>query len=112
MISLSSHTRPEHVGQDRSVLRTFHCPAGEAVFRTVGETYQDVARRILPDILIEDDCESIGGESHMIFPHLRPELQARVRSIVVKEFEGIDHLPDNLDALYNFKRPEGAKEDV
>ncbi len=111
IVYVSSHKRPEHVEQDKSVLQAFHFPPGEVVFREGGETYQDVAERILPDMLIEDDCESIGGEPQMIFPHLRPELRASMRSIVVKEFEGIDHLPDDLAALRDFKRPD-AKENV
>ncbi len=76
-------------------------PEGPVYYRQNGESYQDVAGRILPDLLIEDDCESIGGEPHMTYPHLPAELQARVKSIVVKEFEGIDHLPDVLHDLLN-----------
>jgi len=53
----------------------------------------------MPDILIEDDCESIGGESEMIYPHIREDLKQKIKSIVVKEFQGIDHLPDSLTAL-------------
>lgn len=57
--------------------------------------------RILPDILIEDDCESIGGDAEMIYPHLKAEMRGGIISLVVKEFEGIDHLPDNLAMLTN-----------
>jgi hypothetical protein len=56
-----------------------------------------------PGILIEDDCESIGGEPEMTFPQLQPELQASITSIVVKEFGGIDHLPDDLAVLKAWK---------
>jgi hypothetical protein len=99
LIYISSQKRPEQVEQDQAVLNTFHFPAGQVVFRASGETYQDVAERLVPDVLIEDDCESIGGPPEMISPHLRPELQARITSIVVKEFEGIDHLPNDLTGL-------------
>ncbi|HZS79338.1 MAG TPA: hypothetical protein VFA41_22185 [Ktedonobacteraceae bacterium] len=99
IIYISSHKRPEHVEQDQTVLNTYHFPHGQVVFREYGETYQDVIERILPDILIEDDCESIGGEQEMMYPHLRPEIQARIRAIIVKEFEGIDHLPDDIGML-------------
>jgi len=58
-----------------------------------------VAERVMPDILIEDDCESIGGESEMTYPHIREDLKQKIKSIVVKEFQGIDHLPDSLTAL-------------
>jgi hypothetical protein len=89
IIYLSSHKRPEHVEQDRAVLATYHFPHGQVVFRGPGETYQDVAERVLPHVLIEDDCESIGGPPEMISPYLRAELQARIISIVVKEFETV-----------------------
>jgi hypothetical protein len=103
LIYLSSHKRPEHVELDQVVLTTSDFPAGQVVFRSPGESYQDLAERVLPDVLIEDDCESIGGEQEMIFPRLRPALQERIISIVVKEFEGIDHLPDDLIALENLR---------
>jgi hypothetical protein len=61
-----------------------------------------VAERTLPDILIEDDCECIGGESEMTYPHIRQELKSMIKSIVVKEFSGIDHLPDALSELKDF----------
>ena len=52
----------------------------------MGEEYKDVAERVMPDVLIEDDCESIGGEIEMSYPHIKDELRARIRSVVVKEF--------------------------
>ena len=64
-----------------------------------GEAYKDVAERVMPDILIEDDCESIGGEVEMTYPHIREDLKPKIKSIVVKEFQGIDHLPDLLAEL-------------
>jgi hypothetical protein len=93
------HRKPEHVAKDAAVLERFGFPAGEIFFRQPGETYADVARRAAPDVLIEDDCESIGGEREMTYPHLRPEEQARIVGIVVREFEGIDHLPAMLTGL-------------
>jgi len=50
----------------------------------------------MPDIIIEDDCESIGGKYEMTYTHIKPELKKRIKSIVVEEFGGIDHLPDNI----------------
>lgn len=101
IIYISSHKRLFNVELDQAVIARAHFPDGPLVFRAHNETYRDVAERILPDILIEDDCESIGGERQMIFPSLQPELQASMTSIVVREFEGIDHLPDDLIALKN-----------
>lgn len=99
---LSSHKRLEDVELDRAVLRSYHFPDGQIFFRHGGEQYNDVAERVLPDILIEDDCESIGGEKEMTTPQIKPELKARIKSIVVKEFGGIDHLPDDISALMSY----------
>lgn len=38
----------------------------------------------------------------MIYPHIRSEFQARIKSVVVPEAGGIDHLPDGLAALAVF----------
>jgi hypothetical protein len=96
---LSSHRKPEDVAKDAAVLEHFGFPAGEVLFRGPGESYADVARLAMPQVLIEDDCESIGGEVEMTYPHLRPSEQARITGIVVREFEGIEHLPDTLVGL-------------
>lgn len=87
------------IEQTLAVLAAHHFPEGPVAHRRPGETWQDVVARIQPDILIEDDCESIGGEPKMTFPQLQPGLQASTTSIVVKEFGGIDHLPDDLALL-------------
>ena len=58
--------------------------------------------RAQPDILIEDNCESIAGEVEMTYPQLRPELRSRIKTIVVEEFGGIDHLPDKLATLVDY----------
>jgi hypothetical protein len=43
--------------------------------------------------LIEDDCESIGGEKEMVYPYIKKELKSKIKSVIIKEFEGIDNLP-------------------
>ncbi len=102
IVYLSSHRRPDDIEKDRAVLRRYGFPEGPIFFRHGGEPYHEVAESVLPDILIEDDYESIGGETEMTYPHLRPELKARVKSIVVKEFGGLDHLPDDVSMLINY----------
>ncbi|HZR44262.1 MAG TPA: hypothetical protein VFB12_29385 [Ktedonobacteraceae bacterium] len=96
---LSSHKNPVYVEQDRAVLNSYHFPTGQIFCRQPGKRYQHVAERVLPDVLIEDDCESIGGIGEMTYPHLKPEVQAKIVSIVVHEFEGLGHLTDDLFAL-------------
>lgn len=76
-----------------------HVPKGPIYHREKGEEYRDVAEKVLPDMIVEDDCTSIGGEKEMTYPHIRPEIKQRIRSIVVKEGFGIDHLPDDLQLL-------------
>lgn len=99
---LSSHKSIEDVEVDKAVLRKYEFPEGEVFFRRSGEQYSDVAERVLPDILIEDDCESIGGEEEMTYPRIKPALKAKIKSIVVKEFGGLGHLPDDVSKLMSY----------
>jgi hypothetical protein len=99
IVYLSSHLRLENVEVDEAVLRKYDFPEGQVFFRHKSEHYSDVAERVLPDILIEDDCESIGGEEEMTYPRIKPELKAKIHSIVVREFGGIEHLPDDISKL-------------
>ena len=96
---LTSHENSAGVEIDKQVLAKYGFPMGEIYWRQNGEAYKDVAERVMPDILIEDDCESIGGEVEMTYPHIREDLKPKIKSIVVKEFQGIDHLPDLLAEL-------------
>ncbi len=56
----------------------------------------------MPDVLIEDDCESIGGAGEMVITHVKPEIKTKIKSFAVKEFEGIDHLPDKVFELLEY----------
>ncbi len=93
---LTSRTKPKEIDDIRNVLKRYDFPRGELFFRQEGERYENVAERILPDLLIEDDCESIGGEVEMISPHIKLELRERIKAVAVREFGGIDHLPDDI----------------
>lgn len=99
IVYLTSRRNPNEVKAIGEVLHRHNFPAGALYFRGEGERYSDVAERIMPDVLVEDDCESIGGEAEMTFPHIRPDLRERIRSIVVPEFGGIDRLPTSLEEL-------------
>ena len=68
-------------------------------YRQQYKSYKDVAEELLPDILIEDDCESIGGEKEMIYLHISESIRRKIRSVVVREFGGIDELPDSIGLL-------------
>jgi hypothetical protein len=69
-------------------------------YRERGQQYKDIVEEVLPDILIEDDCRSIGGSWQMCITHIDKKVKDRIKSVVVKEFKGIDHLPTNLLELY------------
>ena len=100
---LSSHRNAEDVAKDASVLRKHRFPSGRVLARQPGESYGGLAQRAMPDVLIEDDCESIGADQ-ITYTQIRPELRAHIKSIIVHEFGGIDHLPDSLQALLNFEQ--------
>jgi len=69
--------------------------------REKNEKYQDIVEKIRPDILIEDDCKSIGGSWQMCITNVNAELKQRILSIVVPEFKGIDILPECIEELKN-----------
>jgi hypothetical protein len=77
-------------------------PEGRVLARQADESYGDVAGREAPDVIIEDDCESIGADQ-ITYPQIPPDLRARIRSIVVPEFGGLDHLPNSPQALLAVK---------
>jgi hypothetical protein len=94
---MTSRRSEKEVSDVRAMLKREGFPEGELFFRKAGETYQQATKRAMPDILIEDDCESIGGEEEMISPKLDPGLG--IKAITTKEFGGIDKLPDSLSDL-------------
>ncbi|OGN92080.1 MAG: hypothetical protein A2Z75_07935 [Chloroflexi bacterium RBG_13_50_10] len=98
---LSSHKSAEDVEKDKLVLKKYAFPDGQIFYRRNREEYKDVVERIrpLPDVIVEDDCESIGGEVEMVYPNLKRELQNKIKSIVVEEFEGIDNIPGKISEL-------------
>jgi len=103
LLYLTSRRTPEEIQTIEGVLAKYLFPEGELLFRKADEEYKDVAERALPDVIVEDDCESIGGEEEMTYPYIKQELRSRIKSIVVKEFGGIDHLPDNVTDLVNYE---------
>jgi hypothetical protein len=95
---LSSHRTGSDVAADETVLERHHFPRGRVLFRGPGESYGDVIAREPPDILIEDDCESI-GVAELAYRQISEDVRRRVKSIVVPEFGGFSHLPDSLPEL-------------
>jgi hypothetical protein len=98
IVYLSSQRTAGGVAADRSVLERHGFPAGRVLSRGPCQNYGDVVAGEAPDVLIEDDCESIGAE-HIAYAQLSAAVRSRVTSIVVREFAGFTDLPDSLDAL-------------
>jgi len=97
---LTSRTTSEEIDDIRFVLEKNNFPQGQnLLFRKKGQEYKDVAEKLIPDVFIEDDCASIGGEAEMTYPHINPEIRSKIHSIVVKEFTNIDYLPTNIQEL-------------
>jgi hypothetical protein len=96
---LSSHTGEADVALDRAVLVTHGFPAGPVYFRRAGESYAEVARRAGADVLVEDDCESIGGDKHTTAFSVARIPGRAVSCVIVPEFGGLTHLPDDPQEL-------------
>lgn len=59
-------------------------------YRQKNQDYATLIKEELPDILIEDNCLSVGGEQNMCYNLLNDELKKEIKHIVVEEFKGID----------------------
>lgn len=100
ILYLTSRRIKKEVEAIRTILEKYSFPdANNLYFRQQGEDYKDVAEKLMPDVIVEDDCESIGGEEEMTYTHMSSDAKARVHLVTVKEFSGIDYLPDNLNQL-------------
>ena len=99
IIYLTSRIKSKEINQIRTVIKIYNFPKGELIFRRENENYREVIVRIIPDILIEDDCESIGGIDEMSITYVDPKIKEKIKSISILEFGGIDHLPNNIIQL-------------
>ena len=80
----------------KNILTQFKFPGSYLYYRTDKEKYKDVVEKLKPVILIEDNCRSIGGKWQMAITFVDHKIKEKIKSIVVREFHGIDELPDNL----------------
>ena len=86
IIYLSSHEKSKDVKKDKEVLKKYQFPLRKVVYRKDGEQYKNIAEKIIPDILIEDDCESIGGKSEMTITSVKVQVKKKIKSIILEEF--------------------------
>lgn len=68
-------------------------------YRRKREKYRFMVEKIKPNILIEDNCKSIGGSWQMCITRVNPQIRKNIVSIVVNEFKGIDNLPLDLSMI-------------
>jgi hypothetical protein len=99
IVYFSSTRKPELLLKSKQTLKAYGFPEGEVYYRGPTKSYAQVAEEINPDAIVEDDCESIGGEKEMVHPNMAPSFRTRIASVVVREFQGLDHLPDNPQEL-------------
>ncbi len=96
---LTSRRKPADVAAICEILRKGEFAGSHLFYRGEGEEYHHIAEQVVPDVLIEDDCRSIGGSRNWTITYVKPEIKQLIHSIVVPEFKGIDLLPDELAKL-------------
>jgi hypothetical protein len=102
---LTSRRQSADVAAIRDILQKNGFPGSRLFFRGEGEEYRHVAEEVIPDVLIEDDCRSIGGRGNWTITYVKPEIKSLIHSIIVREFGGIDHLPEYVSGLIVWKNP-------
>jgi hypothetical protein len=91
----SSHRLPDDIAADEEVLRRHGFPDGTVHARRPGESYGAAVERLRPDLVIEDDCESIGGARETIAAQLNEPAGQKIRCVVLPEFGGLGSLSDD-----------------
>ena len=85
-----------------NILKKYNFSGLYLVARESQESYADIVETLQPDILIEDDCKSIGGAWQMCITKVKSDIRENIKSIVVREFKGIDNLSDDIELLLNW----------
>lgn len=81
------------------LLQQFGFVGTRLYYRDKKQKYKDIVESVMPDILIEDDCRSIGGSWQMCITNVEPRKKEHIESVAVKEFKGIDHLPTDFSKI-------------
>lgn len=91
-IYLCSYVRKSRYGFIKSVVDFYGMRYTDILCRDKGETYSEIVERLKPDVLIEDDCKSIGGLKACCITDVKKEIKREIQSIIVPEFAGIDNV--------------------
>ena len=91
-IYLCSYVRKLRYNFIKSVVDFYGMRYTEILCRDKGETYSEIVERLKPNVLIEDDCKSIGGLKACCITDVKKEIKKDIQSIIVPEFAGIDNI--------------------
>jgi hypothetical protein len=111
LVYLSSHRHPDDIRTDAAVIRRHGFPAGPVHGRQPGEDYGPLAERLGLDVLVEDDCESIGGAAQTCAAQLSPAGTQSLRCVVLPEFSGLAGLPEDPAELLTPGEPVTSQGD-
>jgi hypothetical protein len=100
IVYLSSHRHRDDIRADESVIGRYRFPAGPVHGREEGEDYGSLVERLGLDVLVEDDCQSIGGTAQTCAAELNPASRQSLRCVVLPEFHGLADLPDDPSELF------------
>ncbi len=89
-IYFCSYVRKSRYNFIKRIIDFYGMKYTEILCRKKGEGYSEIVERLKPDILIEDDCRSIGGQKEWCITKVKEEIKSEIRSIIVPEFKGID----------------------
>ena len=95
-IYLCSYVRKNRFAFIKSIMDYYKIKYTKILCREKDEQYNDLVESILPDILIEDDCKSIGGEKEWCITNVKEEIKQNIKSIIVEEFRGIDNIENYI----------------
>lgn len=95
-IYLCSYVRKRRYAFIKSVIDFYGMKYTEILCRGNNEQYSDIVECVKPDILIEDDCKSIGGQPKQCITGVDEKLKSKIQSIIVPEFKGIDEIKINV----------------
>lgn len=91
-VYLCSYVRINRYKFIKSIVDYYKINYTEILCRDKKEQYSNLVEKVMPDILIEDDCKSIGGEKQCCITNVKEDLKRNIKSIVVEEFKGIDNI--------------------
>lgn len=95
-IYLCSYVRKNRYSFIKSIMDYYKVKYTQILCRDKGENYSDLVEHVRPDILIEDDCTSIGGEKEWCITNVREDIRTNIKSIIIEEFTGIDHIEKEI----------------